>query len=133
VVLDATGVGRPVLDSLRAPVPVSVTAGNKVRHEDGIYYVMKCEFVMSEMPKVVPGDWISVGEGRGVDAVVSTVRANNQPPLGVVYLNRDRAIYEGVVWSGSHWEFAIQGTHGGYADKFPRLAEYVRTLRAGRW
>jgi hypothetical protein len=45
VVLDSTGVGRPVLDSLRAiglnPIAVSITAGQKVRIEDGFYYIPK--------------------------------------------------------------------------------------------
>ena len=49
VVIDATGVGRPVLDSLRTaginPVAVSITAGRKSRFEDGMYYVPKRELV----------------------------------------------------------------------------------------
>jgi hypothetical protein len=49
IVLDATGVGRPVLDSLRAagiePLAVSITAGRKSRYENGMYYLPKRELV----------------------------------------------------------------------------------------
>jgi hypothetical protein len=41
LVVDATGVGRPVVDALRAagldPVPVTITAGQSVTHGDGGY------------------------------------------------------------------------------------------------
>jgi len=50
VILDATGVGRPVLDSLMTagvePMAVSITAGKKSRYENGMHYVPKRELVL---------------------------------------------------------------------------------------
>lgn len=84
---------------------------------------------MAQVPVVAPGDWIKIGARR---CVVSTVY-DQRPPgeIEVVYLDdRDRAINEDVVWSGGKWEFKYSGPSGGYADKYRRLAQYVRQLRA---
>jgi hypothetical protein len=49
LILDATGVGRPVLDLMRQeglqPVTVSITGGSKACHKDGIWRVPKQELV----------------------------------------------------------------------------------------
>lgn len=47
----------------------------------------------------------------------------------VVYLSRNRAINEDVVWDGNNWQFVTQGPCGGYADQSPRLSPYVSKLR----
>lgn len=51
VALDATGVGRPVLDSLRAsglePIAVSITGGRNARQENGTHYVPKRDLVLA--------------------------------------------------------------------------------------
>lgn len=51
VVLDSTGVGRPVLDSLRAtglePIAVTITGGRNTRQENGIHYVPKRDLVLA--------------------------------------------------------------------------------------
>jgi hypothetical protein len=84
---------------------------------------------MNEVPNVAPGDWIYVGSTRCV-----VTRVYDQRPPGeieVVYLDRDKAINEDVVWSNGRWDFKYSGPSGGYADKYPRLAQYVRQLRSG--
>ena len=49
LVVDATGVGRPVVDALRnaglSPIAVTITAGKAVTFEDGLWHVPKRELV----------------------------------------------------------------------------------------
>jgi hypothetical protein len=90
---------------------------------------------MVDLPKVSPGDWIRVGKEGRVDAVVCTVFDELSPQgasIEVVYLDGNKAINEDVKWVGTHWDFAIEGPCGGYADKYSRLQLYVQILRAGR-
>ena len=85
---------------------------------------------MANRPEVSPRDWISIGERGRVSGVVCDVRADD---VEVVYLDdRSRAINEDVRWADTHWEFAMPGQGGGYADIYQRLSEYVAILRAGR-
>ena len=78
---------------------------------------------MGEMPGIEPRQWVSVGERGYVNAVVCGVHNDH---IEVVYLDdRNRAINEDVLWSGSYWEFKIEGPCGGYADKYSRLSDYV--------
>lgn len=75
------------------------------------------------------GDWISFGQMK--KAVVC--RIYDKENIEVMYLDdRDRAINEDMVLVDDKWKFKIQGPNGGYADKYPRLSEYVRILRAGQ-
>jgi hypothetical protein len=88
---------------------------------------------MSDIPKIKPGDWITIGKDRGKDAVVCTVYEDHTlADIEVVHIDGGRAINEDVVWSEDHWEFKNSGPSGGYADKYSRLKDYVDILRKGR-
>ncbi|MFH1522873.1 MAG: hypothetical protein ABIE43_03585 [Patescibacteria group bacterium] len=89
----------------------------------------------SEKPCVELGDWITIGQGTGVRAVVSAVHEDNKMgDIEVVYLDyQKRAINEDVIWKDDAWEFRTQDPGGGYADKYSRLSEYVAILRYGRY
>jgi hypothetical protein len=83
---------------------------------------------MDKKPEVSPGQWIKIGKR---DAVVCNVHADH---IEVVYLDdRNRAINEDVGWDGSQWTFKRPGPSGGYADKYPRLYEYLSILRRGTY
>jgi hypothetical protein len=86
---------------------------------------------VADRPEITPGEWISIGEkSPRVKAVVCTIY--NEPPFDceVVYLDeRNRAINEGVKWTGTYWDFAHQGASGGYADNYARLSRYIAILR----
>ncbi len=81
---------------------------------------------MDNKPEVSPGQWIKVGKR---EAVVCNLHADH---IEVVYLDgRNRAINEDVAWDGNQWTFRRPGPNGGYADKYPRLYEYLSILRRG--
>ena len=88
-----------------------------------------------QKPDVKPRDWIRVGSVPTKDAVVSRVYSQSYPRrMEVVYLDdRDRAIYEDVVWGEELWEFRHSGPVGGYADRHSRLSEFVAILHRGRY
>lgn len=92
----------------------------------------------NNIPNLKPGDWILIGEGFSKVPVVvcaynDSELINSDGDIEIVYLDdRDRAINKGVVWKQDHWEFKDFGPSGGYADKYDRLAEFVRILRRGR-
>ena len=71
-------------------------------------------------------DWIRIGTR---DAVVCNINEDSNQ-IEVVYLDRNRAINENAHFINGHWEFVIKGPTGGYADKYPRLTEYVSILRS---
>ena len=88
-------------------------------------------------PDVNTGELIRVtlGSDPGTRAVVSKVYSDSTKPgcIEVVYLDeRDRAIYEDAIWKKKRWEFRSSGPAGGYADKTPRLSEFVTILLRGR-
>jgi hypothetical protein len=85
---------------------------------------------MTDRPTVNPGDWIAVGQ---TPAVVSAVRepGSFSGDCEVVF-NPQKPTNHDVVWTGEKWEFAERGDYGGYADKYPRLSEYVSILKRGR-
>jgi hypothetical protein len=87
------------------------------------------------IPDVNPGDWILIGaDCTKINAVVCAIYKEN--PLGtdleVVYLSRNKAINDGVVWKKDHWEFLSAGPSGGYADRNSKLNEFVTILRNGK-
>ena len=87
---------------------------------------------MGDEPGISPGQWITVGKGRNVDAVVCRIYEDTGN-CEIVYLDeRDRAINEDAKWTGTHWEFASQEPTGGYADNYGRLQSFVSILRSGR-
>lgn len=87
---------------------------------------------MTQRPLIKIGDWITIGTRSDLkEAVVCTVCADS---IEVVYLDdRDQAINEEMVWEKGKWHFKISGPCGGYADKCPRLSEFVGKLRRGRY
>ena len=94
---------------------------------------------MTDIPKVSPGDWVTIGEmdwrTKTLWAVVCHVYDEPSPEGGhieVVYLgSRKQAISRHVRWTGTHWHF-VEGEEGGYANKSRRLKTFVQTLRIGR-
>ncbi len=66
LVVDATGVGRPVVDQLRTagldPIAVTITAGKKVAFEDGAWRVPKAELVRA-LVVVFEGGRLKVAAG----------------------------------------------------------------------
>ena len=79
---------------------------------------------------IKPKDWIMIGYR---DAVVCKIYENEPDKIEVVYLDRNRAINEDAHFVDGKWTFVYDGPCGGYADNYPRLADYVAILRAGRW
>lgn len=90
---------------------------------------------MTDIPQVKPGEWITIGEHHTLRAVVCRIYEGLSADGGnieVVYLDRGgKAVNIDVKWTGTHWEPAREGAYGGYADQYPRLAQYVRILRQG--
>ena len=81
---------------------------------------------MDKQPEVSPGRWIKIGK---TNAVVCSVHTDH---IEVVYLDdRNRAINEDVEWDSSQWTFKRPRPSRGYADKYPRLYEYLTILRRG--
>jgi hypothetical protein len=78
---------------------------------------------------VKPGDWVSVGSIR---AVICSVYDSPPTRIGVVYLDqRNRAIAEDAILVEGEWRFAVAGPSGTYADRSPRLSQFVALLRRG--
>ncbi len=77
-------------------------------------------------PEVEPGTIIRIGN---TPAVVCTVHAPGD--IEVVYRDANKhAISEDAIWADDAWAFKVAGrTNGKFADKTPRLAEYVEILR----
>ncbi len=87
---------------------------------------------MENTPPIKPGDWIEVGS---VWAVVSQLMSPEHP-MGAdceVVFNPSKPTNHDVRWNGQRWEFTKSGDQGGYADKYPRLRQYVALLKGGRW
>jgi len=85
---------------------------------------------MESEQNVKPGDWISI---RSTDCVVAIVRdADDGQVVCEVVFNQDKPTNLDARWNGETWEFVESGDYGGYADKYPRLNEYVRILKNGR-
>ncbi len=79
LVVDATGVGRPVLDMLRAagldPVPVTFTGGRKAKFVDGMWRVPKRVLVRS-LVSALEGGRLKVAHGlRLAEAFRDELRA----------------------------------------------------------
>ena len=79
LVVDATGVGRPVIDQLRAaglsPEAVTITAGKAVTFEDGFWHVPKRELVRA-LVRAFEADRLRIAAGlRYAKAVAGELRA----------------------------------------------------------
>ena len=101
-------------------------------YEDRLRAILDKENKGLFMPKVSPGDWITVGNRNAVVCNVFNEPGPQGAHIEVVYLDdRDRAINVDVKWSENGWKFP-EGMGGGYADKYSRLQPYVSKLRYGR-
>lgn len=80
------------------------------------------------MNRVSVRDVLCIGDSLTAKKVV-VCRVYDDQNIEVVYLDRNRAINEDMVFENGEWAFKIEGPCGGYADNNPRLSEYVRILR----
>jgi hypothetical protein len=86
---------------------------------------------MAARPEIKSGDWISIGS---TDCVVSKVY-----PAGAGFgdceavFNAAKPTNDDARWTSDQWAFVHEGASGGYADKYPRLRDFVAALRRGRW
>jgi hypothetical protein len=85
---------------------------------------------MADRPNVKPHDWINV---ENVPCVVAIVLEPTNPlgDIEVVFAPQKPANVM-VKWNGDKWIFAQPNDLGGYADRYPRLSPFVRTLKDGR-
>src|SRR6266498_2305918 len=81
-----------------------------------------------EKPNVAPRQWIYVS---GVNSVVCQVFKETPPDIEVVFMDKGKAINKDAKWNNDRWIFT-DNSLGGYADEYPRLAEFVAILRRGR-
>lgn len=101
----------------------------------GCKKIIMIENNKNDMPRLNPGERISVGKGLSkiqavVCAYVDSELINIEGDIEVVYLDdRGRAINTGVVWNQDYWEFKDSSPSGGYADKNERLTKFVDILR----
>ena len=86
---------------------------------------------MTSRPSIKPGDWIEVGNS---DCVVCDVREPNHV-FGdcEVVLTPSKPANRDVQWVDGKWKFVESGDFGGYADKYPRLRQYVQILKRGKF
>jgi len=83
---------------------------------------------MSPLSKITNGDWIKVGKQNEIDAVVCNIRPAH---IEVVFLDETfRALHKEVIWRRTHWDFEDKKSAAKPADKDPRLAPYLKILRA---
>ena len=84
---------------------------------------------MSSRPNIKPGDWIHIGS---VKAVVAAVRepGDSFGDCEVVF-RPDKPTNHDVEWVDGKWQFAKRPDCGGYAEKYPRLRQYVDQLKRG--
>ena len=113
LVVDATGVGRPVMDQLRArgldPVGVSITGGRKTRMKDGLHQVPKREIVRGLLT-ALEGGRLKVARGLPiVDVLLGeladfkvTVYHRGHDGYGAATLHDDTVVAVGLAvwWSG---------------------------------
>jgi hypothetical protein len=80
-------------------------------------------------PNIKPGGRIKGGQWP---CIVSMVYEDEYSPAGEVVFNPERPTRNDAEWDDEQWAFAETGDYGGFAEKSPRLAEYVRMLKVGR-
>lgn len=80
------------------------------------------------MEKQTPSlrDWISVGRIRAV-----VCRVSKDGKRVEVVFNKDKPTNLYVMRVGDDWDFEPSPDYGGYADKYPRLKEFVAILKRG--
>jgi hypothetical protein len=77
---------------------------------------------MADRPDIKPHDWIKVENVPCVEHGDLEVVFNPTKPANV-----------DVKWDGQDWVFSNPSDLGGYADRYPRLSAFVRTLKAGSY
>jgi hypothetical protein len=82
---------------------------------------------MADRSNVKPHDWIKV---ENVPCVVAVVHEHGD--LEVVFSPTKPANVD-VKWDGQEWVSSNPSDLGGYADRYPRLGAFVRTLKAGSY
>ena len=82
-----------------------------------------------DKPSVSPGEWIWVD---GIEAVVCNVFSEGPNDLEVIFRSggSSKTTNQNVKWANDHWVFSPES--GGYADNYPRLAEFRAILNRGR-
>jgi len=85
-------------------------------------------------PDVKPGDRIVIARdaalGKTKWAVVSRLYPDSNQVEAVYLQSKTKPIAEDFVWKDGKWEFKVEGPNGLYADKTPRLREFVSILRS---
>jgi len=86
---------------------------------------------MAEQPSIRPGEWITIGKR---DCVVSQIYDSSYSfgDIEVVF-DKDKPTNHDAIWEGEKWNFAPSSDFGGYAERNPKLEEYVRILKKGRY
>lgn len=82
-----------------------------------------------DKPNVSPGDWVRIGK---IEAVVCQVIKESPPDIEVVFLSggSSKTTNQDATWVNDHWE--LDTASGGYADNYPRLAQFRAILHRGR-
>lgn len=82
-------------------------------------------------PDINPGDWIQV---ENVDCVVTTIYKRSDPStVCEIVCNPQKPANRDVTWDDGEWRFVDSGDFGGYAEKYPRLSQFVRKLKDGKY
>lgn len=81
---------------------------------------------MIESSDIQLGQLISVS---GNQAVISKIYPSRENTVEIVYLLQGhKPIYEDAYWIDGKWRFVSDGQVGDYADRVPRLREYLEKL-----
>lgn len=83
-----------------------------------------------EKPTVSLRDWIYIGAGDSSIAAVVCHISPDGKSVEVVFDNNQPTNLT-VKWVDGHWTFDDSPDHGGYADRYTRLAEFVSILKRG--
>ena len=132
LVVDATGVGRPVVDQLRDagldPIAVTITAGKAATFDGEAWHVPKRELVRT-LVRAFEGDRLKVAAGLGhAKALMSELQAFRRKVTGA-----GRAAYGAT--AGAHDDLiiavALAVWWSDVADRRAETAPNVVTLHAG--
>ena len=89
---------------------------------------------MSKIPKVSPGDWITIGE-QGLMKAVAVHDPSENPNLDEKFVyciysdGKGRTLYGELEWKQNCWGFS--GRPGNYADNIEGFAKYINILKGG--
>ena len=89
---------------------------------------------MSKIPKVSPGDWITIGE-QGLMKAVAVHDPSENPNLDEKFVyciysdGKGSTLYGELEWKQNCWGFS--GRPGDYADNIEGFAKYINILKGG--